>query len=120
MSAAWKRWIVLASIIFAAAPAIAQEKKTIIVDGSLWMSSTSEQRRAFLVGVGNMIATEMAYAEKNGRERQTASALIKDAVSALTLPEIETRITRWYESNPGQLTMPVMGVVWRQMVKQGQ
>lgn len=113
-----KGWIVLACIALATGQAMAQERKSIVADGKQWMSASASERRAFLIGVGNMIAAEMAYAKKTGRETQTASALITKGVGDLKLPDIEARITRWYEANPGRLAMPVLGVVWQDLVKQ--
>jgi hypothetical protein len=40
------------------------------------------------------------------------------AVKDLKIGDIETRITRWYEANPGKLSTPVMGVLWGDIVKQ--
>jgi Na+-transporting NADH:ubiquinone oxidoreductase subunit NqrB len=116
MSNGWKKWLVGACIAAAAAQVIARE--SIVVDGSHWMNASAAERRAFLIGVGNMIVAETAYAKKNGRDGQTAGALITKAVADMKLPQIEARITRWYETNPGKLSMPVMGVVWNDMVKQ--
>jgi hypothetical protein len=33
------------------------------------------------------------------------------------LADIEGRITRWYEANPSRMSTPVMGVVWREIVR---
>jgi hypothetical protein len=117
MSRAWKQWIVVACLAAAGGVAHAQERQSIVIDGSHWLSASMTERRAFLVGVGNMIVAEMAYAKKAGREAPPAGALITKAVADLKFPEIEQRITRWYEANPGRRDMPVMGVVWREIVK---
>jgi hypothetical protein len=38
------------------------------------------------------------------------------ATDKMRIADIEARITRWYESNPGKLATPVMGVVWQDIV----
>jgi len=36
----------------------------------------------------------------------------------LKLVDIEARITRWYEAHPEKMAMPVMGVIWQNIVEQ--
>ncbi|MDX1579818.1 MAG: hypothetical protein R3266_15135 [Gemmatimonadota bacterium] len=88
----------------------------IVVDGTDWMESTSIQRQAFLVGVANMIVAEGAWARRHGGEMPPVSERVTRAVSDMKLHEIEERISRWYEANPDRLSMPVMGVVWKDIV----
>jgi hypothetical protein len=95
------------------------QRAPIVVDGQLWLSSTPEVRKAFLVGAGNMIAMETAYSKKKGTPPPVAGAMADKALQALTLDEISNRITRWYEGNPGRRNMPVMGVIWIDMVDRG-
>jgi hypothetical protein len=116
MNGLWKQCVVVACLAVASGVQ-AQDKKSIVVDGTQWMNASSSERRAFLVGVGNMIAAETAYAKKTGAAAPPAGALITKAVSELKLPDIEARITRWYEANPDRRSMPVLGVVWQDMVK---
>lgn len=88
----------------------------IVVDGTDWEASTSIQRQAFLVGVANMIIAETAYAKRHGAAMPPVSEKITAAVSTMKLDEIEARISRWYEANPDRMGMPVMGVVWKDIV----
>lgn len=88
----------------------------IVVDGTDWMESTSIQRQAFLVGIANMIIAETAYAQRHGAATPPVSEKITAAVSKMKLAEIEARISRWYEANPERMGMPVMGVVWKEIV----
>jgi len=91
---------------------------SIVVDGSDCMSATANERQAFLIGVGNMIAAEGAYAKRNHREMLPVSDRIVKAVANLKLVVIEARITRWYEAHPEKMAMPVMGVIWQNIVEQ--
>lgn len=101
-----------------ATPAWAQDKAP-IVDGKLWLSSSAELRKAFLVGAGSMIALESAYAKKKGTPPPVAGAMAAKALDGLTLDEVSNRITRWYEANPERRNLPVMGVIWIDMVQPG-
>lgn len=119
------------SIVFAASLACAQTGETrsgttgspsspaIVVDGELWLHSSPETRKAFLVGAGNMMAMETAYSRKKGTPPPVAGAMVGKALEPLTLDQISSRVTRWYEGNPGRRNMPVMSVIWIDMVDAG-
>jgi hypothetical protein len=102
-----------------AIPGTAQTGSRIIVDGTLWLQSSTEVRKAFLVGAGNMLALESAYARKKGTPAPAATVKTSAALEHMTLNQISSRITRWYEANPGRREMPVMGVIWVDMVDPG-
>ena len=105
---------------FRALPAAAEPATpaSIVVDGTDWMDASSQERRAFLMGVGNMIVAETAYAKHQQLATPPASDRIVAAVKEMKLGEIEDRITGWYEANPSKRSFPVMGVIWQHIVKQ--
>jgi hypothetical protein len=117
MNKSWKHWIAAACLVAACVPALAQKKDSIVIDGNDWISASVVERRAFLVGAGNMIVAENAYAKRRNVAAAPVSAEITRAVDKMTLADIEARITRWYEANPGKMSTPVLGVVWHQIVK---
>ena len=98
----------------ASSPAV---QPSIVVDGTDWMAASSQERRAFLMGVGNMIAAEIAYAKHHQLAPPPASDRIAAAVQELKVSDIESAITAWYEANAGKQSFPVMGVVWQHIVK---
>lgn len=113
----WKHCLAAAGLALVALSASAQRADTLVVDGDDWMSATSSERRAFLVGAANMIIAEDAYAKRRKLAPAPAGAQITKGVGNLKLADIEARITRHYEANPGQRSSPVMGVIWREFVK---
>jgi hypothetical protein len=100
-----------------AVPAAAQEPTQVIADGNLWMQSTPEERKAFIIGASNMMALEATYAKKRGTPPPLAGTKAAAALEHMTLDEMTDRITRWYEANPSRRTMPVIGVIWMDMVE---
>jgi hypothetical protein len=118
MKRSWKQWLVIACMATVAVPALAQSRNdALVVTGTDWMASSSAERKAFLVGVANMIMAEGAYAKKNGQATPPVSAQIINATQTSKIGDIEARITRWYETNPGKGSTPVMAVVWQDIVK---
>ena len=98
------------------AQASARGAASIVVDGTDWMAANADERRAFLVGVANMIIAEGAYAQRNKQDLPPVSDRIVKAVSHLKFADIESHITQWYETHPAKRSMPVMGVVWQSIV----
>lgn len=100
------------------APAWAQ-RAPIVVDGDRWLNSSPSERKAFLVGAANMITLESAYSTRKGTPAPAAGAMAAKALDEMTLDQVSNRITRWYESNPSRHNVPVLGVVWIDMVQPG-
>jgi hypothetical protein len=100
-----------------AVPAAAQDAPRVVADGTRWLRSTPEERKAFIIGASNMMALESAYAKKKGTPSPLAGTKAAAALEHMTLDQMTDRITRWYEANPGRLAMPVIGVIWKDMVE---
>lgn len=101
--------------VLLAAPAWAQSDRA-RVDGDAWLASTPEIRKAFLVGASSMMALERAYARRRGTEPSVPASRTAAALEDLTLDQISERITRWYETHPDRRRMPVMAVIWVDIV----
>jgi hypothetical protein len=95
----------------------ASKAKPVIVNGDLWLKSTNDLRKAFLVGAANMIALETAYGRKMGTPTSPAVERATHALQGMTLDQIASRVTKWYEANPTRHDVPVIGVIWIDMVK---
>jgi hypothetical protein len=114
----WKAMVAGAAFAALLVPpaAVAQRSDTLVVDGKDWMSATQVERRAFLVGAANLVIAENAYAKRRNVAPAPVSDRLTKATQNLKIADIEARITRWYEANPGKLATPVMGVVWQDIV----
>ncbi|WP_144639326.1 hypothetical protein [Bordetella genomosp. 13] len=93
-------------------------RSPIVVDGKGWLAATAEERRAFLIGMANMIVAEAAYAKRNNAAAPGAGTKITETLQTMNLWQASERITTWYNANPDKLGAPVMGVVWRDLVEQ--
>ena len=63
-----------------------------------------------------MIIAEGAYAKRHDTTMPPVSDRIVKAVKDMKLADIESRITKWYDAHPDQRSMPVMGVLWKDIV----
>ena len=89
----------------------------VVVDGNMWLKSSQETRKVFLVGAGNMVALENAYARKKGTPAPTVGTMAAKAVEGMSLDDLSNRITQWYEATPDRRDVPVMGVLWLDIIK---
>ncbi|OZI74895.1 hypothetical protein CAL22_10710 [Bordetella genomosp. 12] len=100
-----------------AAAAQPAPRSAIVVDGTGWLAASDQERRAFLVGVSNMIVAENAYAKRRNQQVPGAAKAITEALAGMNLWQWSERVTAWYRANPDKQATPVMGVIWRDLVK---
>jgi hypothetical protein len=89
-----------------------------LADGTDWQKSTDTERAAYLVGVSNMISVGNAYDEKKlpGEDR-TFMRQAWRGLSETTVAEAIKRVDAWYAANPNRLDIPVLSVLWIDIVK---
>jgi hypothetical protein len=63
-----------------------------------------------------MVALDRAYSRRKGTPTSVVGSRTAEALENMTLDEVSARITRWYEANPDRRRMPVMAVVWIDIV----
>ena len=89
-----------------------------LADGNDWSKSTDSERRAYLVGISNMISVGNAYdTKKVPGEARTFMRQSYLGLSNTTIPEAMQRVDAWYRSNPGRMDVPVLSVLWIEIVK---
>lgn len=97
-----------------AAPAQAEIRQ---VDGNLWMESTTEQKQAYLVGVINVLAVNQALREKRGTaDASDPLARYLAAADTQSIEQLQRRLDSWYASSTSNLSVPVLGALWRAAV----
>ena len=100
-----------------AAPAGAEFRQ---VDGNLWNASSMAEKRAYMVGVANVVSVNRALQAKRGAvDASVPNNRIYTAIDAGTLDAAIAKIDKWYADNPSRLNTPVLGVVWMGLVKGG-
>ena len=119
----WKSAIAGSALVLAlgafcaAGPVAAGELKQ--VNGTHWSEASALEKRAYLIGVANMMDAEWAYAQKTApnADRKTLSERTGQALGDLTIDDLLERLDRWYESNPAGQDTPVIAVIWLDIVK---
>ena len=88
-----------------------------IVTGEHWVSSSLEQKRAYLFGVGNVLEIEQAMAGddyESMRGRSIVPVLL-EGLSGVGIANIVTQLDKFYVDHPDQATRPVIEVLYLEM-----
>jgi hypothetical protein len=85
-----------------------------LVTGKHWQSSTTPERRAYLIGVSNAISVGARVDTRQGRE-DTFSLNVQEGLSGTRLEAAVAAIDAWYKAHPDELDKPVLSVVWREL-----
>ena len=95
--------------------------------GKYWLQSSPENLEAYLYGLESAISVELFInnkmienAKKRGRKPvSTLSPFEKGWVEAFTdvsRKQIVEQVTAWYKEHPDQENVPVLDVIWNQLI----
>ncbi len=105
---------IAAATLFFAGAAQAQG----LADGNDWMKSSEVERRAYLVGVSNVISVGVSFERAKLRgEQETFLAQAKTGLGLTSIEEAARIVDDWYKRNPSQLDKPILSVLWREVAK---
>ena len=101
------------------ATAFAEDHEVPFVDGTDWKKSAPILKRAYLIGVSNLMSAEYAFQQTFGPppDLQTTIQRLYEEIDDVTLDGAIARIDKWYAENPDQLDMTVLEVIWIDMVR---
>ena len=108
------------AMIFAMTCGIAVAADIPLVDGTHWVKSTEEVKKAYLVGVSNVIQLEVAYQADNPTpEGRSLAPRAAKGMTGQTLSGVLESLDKWYGAHPEQLQRPVLETIWFEMVVPG-
>ena len=91
-----------------------------LVDGVLWTKSTDDVKKAYLVGLANMVQLEVAYNVKDPLpEKYSFSPRLAKGLTGQTLATVQEALDKWYAANPGKLQRPVIETIWFEIALPG-
>ena len=106
----------LISASLAVSPAAPQSPAHDLVTGKHWQGSTVQERRAYLIGVSNVISVGARVDTRQGRE-DTFALHAQKGLDGMRLDAAVSAIDAWYKAHPDQLDKPVLSVIWRELAK---
>ncbi|MNM84166.1 hypothetical protein D3C81_962470 [compost metagenome] len=91
-----------------------------LITGKQWTDSPEQTKKAYLVGIANLVQVDIAYHE-NKPPPDSASIVPRFAkgLRGHSLDSVRQGLDRWYAAHPDQLQRPVIETIWFEMVVPG-
>lgn len=112
--------IVLACLTVMAATSPARGDEVPLVTGEHWTKSSEQVKKAYLIGIANVLQIEAAY--QGSSPPTDAQSLVPTAAVGLkgqTLDSVRNAVDAYYAAHPEDLARPVFEVIWRDVVVPG-
>ena len=87
------------------------------VDGKVWMSSTEQEKRAFLFGAGSAVVLEYHLRDKHSEEPSRFVKGWVDGLKDMSWSELANRLDSYYKNNPDKMDRHVFAVIWQEIIK---
>ena len=99
---------------------IASADEIPMVTGEHWVKSSDDLKKAYLVGVANVLQVEHAYEVTSPpADAQSLVPRLAKGLKGQTLDSVRDRLNRWYAAHPDQLKRPVLETIWFEIVVPG-
>lgn len=102
-----------ACVVLGMASVPARAAELPVVNGELWTKSSEAVKKAYLVGLANLVQVETAYSGANPPSpAQSFVPRLAKGMQGKTLDGVRGSIDSWYAANPNDLKRPVLDVIW--------
>lgn len=109
-----------AFVTLAVVSGIAHAQEIPLVTGEHWTKSSEEMKKAYLVGIANIVYLETAY--EGALQASDAQSFLPRMIKGLkgqTLDSVRDALDKWYALHPDQLNRPVIETIWFELVLPG-
>jgi len=108
----------LALSLLVAAPVVAAPSDPApIITGKQWTESDANLKKAYLLGMANLIQVEQAYQQRRApADNQTLIPRFAKGLQSHTLDSVRERLDSWYAANPTRMDRPVVETLWFEIV----
>ena len=112
--------LVAACAVAALAGGVAQAQEIPLITGEHWTKSTEQNKKAYLVGMTNMLQVEVAYqAGTTPPDAHTVVPRFAKGLKGHTLDGAIAKLDAWYAKNPGRMQQTVVETIWYELVVPG-
>ena len=114
----WRTLLFLSLLPLSMLGNLAHAQTVPIVTGQQWTASSEAEKKAYLVGIANLLEIERAYAG-NSASSSDISLRFGKGMQGQTLDSVRQGLDNYYASNPAMIQHPVIETLWFQMVLPG-
>jgi hypothetical protein len=115
----WRTLLSLGILTLTVASNVARADSIPIVTGEQWTVSSDEAKKAYLVGVANILEIERAYAGNTSTASNDIAPRFAKGMQGQTLDSVRQSLDNWYAANPTRIQHPVIETLWFEMVVPG-
>lgn len=93
-----------------------------LITGQHWIESSEQAKKAYLIGIANVIQVDIAYRAQVGNSPPDTQSVIPRLAKGLqgqTLETVREGLDRWYATHSDRLQRPVIETIWFEMVVPG-
>jgi hypothetical protein len=117
MNAPLRMALAVACLALGLASGIARADEVPIVTGEHWARSSEEVKKAYLVGVANVLQIESAYqGAAPPNDTQSVIPRLVRGLKGQTLAGVQETLNKWYAAHPDRLQRPVIETIWFEIV----
>lgn len=116
----WRGMLLAACLGLAVVAGVARADEVPIVTGEQWTKSSDEMKKAYLIGIANVLQIEVAYEGANPpSDAQSLVPRFAKGLKGQTLDSVRDELNRWYAAHPGETKRPVLETIWFEIVVPG-
>ena len=98
----------------------ARAQEVPLVTGEHWTKSSEETKKAYLIGMANIVHLELAYEGANqASDAQSVLPRMVKGLKGQSLDSVRDALNKWYAANPDKLQRPVVETLWFELVVPG-
>ena len=114
-------WLLAAACVAVVmAAGVARADEIPLVTGELWTKSSMEMKKAYLVGIANVVQVETAYAGTTPpSDAQSFLPRLVKGLKGQTLDTVRDALDAWYAAHPDRLQRPVIETIWFELAVPG-
>jgi hypothetical protein len=91
-----------------------------LVTGEHWTKSSEQTKKAYLIGIANVLQVETAYEGANPPpDAQSVMPRLARGLKGNTLDGVREVLDNWYAAHPDRIQRPVIETVWFEVVVPG-
>ena len=112
--------IVLACVALVGVSTSARADEVPLITGEHWTKSSEQLKKAYLVGIANVVQVETVYAGANPpADAQSVIPRFGRGLKGHTLDSVRDALDAWYAAHPDRLQRPVIETIWFELVVPG-
>jgi hypothetical protein len=111
---------VVCMIMLAIASTSVRADEVPLITGEHWTKSSEQVKKAYLVGIANIVQVETAYAGSSPpADAQSVVPRFTRGLKGHTLDSVRDALDAWYAAHPDRLQRPVIETIWFELVVPG-